>query len=460
MASKFDTKPLFPAALQRLRAVLSSPVAYTVIFLMAAGFTLLGREVHGALVFVLIISVYLTVFDDLISSMLPFLLICTFTLKCYDSFDTFIEYKWFALPAIAAVIFHFSYYRKRITLGENFTGICAVAVAVTLGGLFSISSEDYFRLVSLYYVFALGLGMVGGYLLVRASLEGRSVEESSKRFAIFMYLWGVFAMYMVYQFVFANSEVIAEINSIPDFQWSNNISTVLMFTLPFPFYFGLEKWWHMIPGYLMYIAIMLTGSRGGMLLGTAEILIITIYVIFASGKHLQRLIAVGVMAVATFVVINNTFGLSELLNFDSLKKPEEFVSSGEPRIILLRRSFEDFKSNILFGRGLGYQGNIDAYNPKKGALNFYHMMIPQIIGSMGLCGIVGYSWQFILRIRTLLRRINNYTVCLFISYLGVFMMSQVNPGEFVPLPYSLIAVTIFIIMEKQTPIYVNGTSID
>ncbi len=460
MTSKYDTISLFSAVLQGLRSALSSPIAYTVIFLMAAVFTLLGQEVYGALVFVFIISAYLIVFDDLISSMLPFLLTCTFTLKCYDSFDTFMAHKWLALPFIFAVIFHFTHYRKRISLGENFTGVCAVAVAVTLGGLFSISPEDYFRGISLYYVFALGFGMVCGYLLIRASLEGHSIEGSSRRFAIFMYLWGVFATYMVYQFVFANAEIIAETNSIPYLQWSNNISTVMMFALPFPFYFGLNRWWHMIPGYLMYGAIMLTGSRGGILFGTAEILIITIYVIFASRKHPPRLIAVGAIAVATFAMIKNPFGLFELLNLDALKKPEEFISSGEPRIILLKRSFEDFRSNVLFGRGLGYQGNVDAYDPKKGSLYFYHMMIPQIIGSMGLCGIIGYGWQFILRIRTLLRRINNYTVCLFISYLGVFMMSQVNPGEFVPLPYSLIAVTIFIIMEKQSLTQVNSVCED
>ncbi len=460
MTSKSDTRPLFSTVLQWLRTALSSPIAYAAIFTIAATFTFLGQEVYGALVFVIIISIYLAVFDDLISSMLPFLLICTFTLKCYDSFDTFMAYKWIAVPAVAAVIFHFAYYRKKITLGENFTGVCAVAVAVTLGGLFSISPSDYFRGISLYYVFALGIGMVAGYLIIRASLEGRPIDESSKRFTVFMYLWGVFAMYMVYQFIWANAEVIAETNSIPYFQWSNNISTVMMFSLPFPFYFGLKKWWHLIPGYLMYGAIMLTGSRGGMLFGTAEILIITVYVIFASRKHLPRIIVVGTMAVAALAMVKNWFGITDLLNFDALTKPEEFISSGEPRIILLKRSIEDFKSNILFGRGLGYQGNIDAYNPKKGSLYFYHMMIPQIIGSMGLCGIIGYGWQFILRIRTLLRRIDNYTVCLFISYLGVFMMSQVNPGEFVPLPYSLIAVTIFVIMEKQPRLSKKAAALD
>ena len=449
MSSKVNIKSFFEHFVSFVRRCLSSPWAYTLMLLVAACITWFGYEVKGAILFVFIISLYLIVFDDMITSMLPFFLICTFTLKCYDSFDTFMAYKWAAIPAIFAVIFHFAVYRKKITIGENFWGVCAVAVAVTLGGLFSISPEDYFRGISLYYVFALGIGMVLGYLIIRASLEGRPIEESSKRFSIFMYLWGAFAAYMVFQFIFANRAIVWETGVIPAFQWSNNISTVLMFAMPFPFYFALKNPIHLVPGYLMYVATMLTASRGGMLFGTIEILIISVYVIFATKKHLPRILVVATTAVSAFLIYKNIFGFADFLNITPLLHPDEIVDAGEARVTLLKRSIEDFKNNILFGQGLGYDGNVDAYNPKKGSLYFYHMMIPQIIGSMGLCGIVAYLTQFIGRVRSFWRRVNPYTGCLFISYLGVFMMSQVNPGEFVPLPYSLIAVTLFIIIENQ-----------
>jgi hypothetical protein len=35
------------------------------------------------------------------------------------------------------------------------------------------------------------------------------------------------------------------------------------------------------------------------------------------------------------------------------------------------------------------------------------------------------------------------------SYFGLFIMSQVNPGEFCPMPYTALAVTFFIAMEKD-----------
>ena len=444
-----DKRSHFERAVAPLRLHLSSPWTYAFILLFAAAITWMGVEVQGAVIFVYMIAIYLIVFDDLLSSMLPFLLLCTFTVKCYDSFDTFMPYFWHLIPAMAALVFHFVFYRKRLSVGESFAGICAVAVAVTLGGLFSISAKDYFRPISLYYVFALGIGMIIAYLLMRSSVTDRPIEETSERFGTFMYLWGVFATYMVLQFVLLNLDSLSQTGDMPYIQWSNNVATVLMLAMPFPFYYALKNPIHLVPGYLMYIATLLSTSRGGILFGTAEMIIITVYVIFASKRTLTRVLAMSVSVVAAAIMYKNLLGLADILNVSLLADPDALMDSGEARIILLKRSIEDFRSNVWFGRGLGYTGNTDAYAPKKGALYFYHMMIPQIIGSMGLCGIGGYLYQFIFRIRTVIRRITPYTLCLFISYLGLFMMSQVNPGEFVPIPYSLIAVSIFIIMENQ-----------
>ena len=76
------------------------------------------------------------------------------------------------------------------------------------------------------------------------------------------------------------------------------------------------------------------------------------------------------------------------------------------------------------------------------------MMIPQVIGSMGLCGILAYGFQIVTRIRTYLARIGSFSSVLLLSYFGVLLMSQVNPGEFCPLPYELLTVLLFILMER------------
>lgn len=82
------------------------------------------------------------------------------------------------------------------------------------------------------------------------------------------------------------------------------------------------------------------------------------------------------------------------------------------------------------------------------------MMIPQIVGSMGLLGIAAYSTQAVVQIRTavfaLRRRAEknkSAVITLLLSYLGLLMMSQLNPGLFCPLPYGLIGMLVFALID-------------
>ena len=80
---------------------------------------------------------------------------------------------------------------------------------------------------------------------------------------------------------------------------------------------------------------------------------------------------------------------------------------------------------------------------------WYHMMVPQIVGSMGLVGIAAFGFQIFGRLRLIFRRPDFWGLCLGISYLGILGMSQVNPGEFCPVPFELLTVLLFILQEKR-----------
>ena len=126
-----------------------------------------------------------------------------------------------------------------------------------------------------------------------------------------------------------------------------------------------------------------------------------------------------------------------------------FVSEGEARVKLLDRMISDFGKNPVFGVGIGYTGNSDIYNPVKGALNWYHMWFAQVVGGLGIVGITAYGYQLIDRLIIFFRNANLINLTFMLSYMGLFLMSQVNPGEFCPMPYTALAVTFFIIMEKN-----------
>ena len=85
------------------------------------------------------------------------------------------------------------------------------------------------------------------------------------------------------------------------------------------------------------------------------------------------------------------------------------------------------------------------------------MMIPQIIGSLGIVGVLGFGYQIYGRVRMILSRFSPFVLCLALSYVGVFLMSQVNPGELCPLPYELLVVFFFVLMESETRVPFRDT---
>ena len=102
----------------------------------------------------------------------------------------------------------------------------------------------------------------------------------------------------------------------------------------------------------------------------------------------------------------------------------------------------------MFGSGLANWNNRDIHPSKRGALCWYHSAPFQIIGSFGIVGVVCFTLRFVTRVWVIVSRVNHFTLTMAVSFLGVTMMSLVNPGEFCPLPYELITTMIFILLEK------------
>lgn len=460
------------AAILKLRKFFISRAFMWLTALFGAVFVSLGAEVAGTVFFVLLISLILVVCDDVMATTLPFLVLCISVLQCYNSFNVFIGYAWLAVPAVAAIVFHFIKYRRRIVIGKSFYGILAVAVAVTLGGVGSISAKDYFGGASLYYIAGLGVGMAICYILIKSQMYLERDYDLHEKFVDIMYIAGLFACFhmleiyaenyiylhnnfgMSFSDFFRDREVIGASweGAIPStggsamLQPGNNISTFIMLCMPFPVYRALKNnksIYHLATLFFMLGILYLSGSRSGFYLGIAEFAIcIIVYTIMAKG-------AVAKSVGWTLVGICTAAGVFAVEKFEVIDKIKSFISPNEVRYILVERSVEDFISSPVFGKGLGYKGNADLYSGKAGTMQWYHMMIPQVIGSMGAVGILAYGYQIIGRVWLTVKKFSPYVMTLGLSYFGMLLMTQVNPGEFCPLPYELMVVILFIMIENE-----------
>ena len=101
----------------------------------------------------------------------------------------------------------------------------------------------------------------------------------------------------------------------------------------------------------------------------------------------------------------------------------------------------------IFGIGLGNNLHEQVFIGVEGSMVFYHNMIAQIMGSMGLLGIVAYMKLISDRIHVLWSSRTPFTVCMRLSYLGMLLISMTNPGEFCPFPNAGMMVLLFTMAE-------------
>lgn len=430
------------ALLSFFRAFFNSFPFYIVETVLALVFVVLRQEVLGAVVFVMLLSVLLVVCDDILPTTLPFLLLCTFTTNCYNSYNTFIGYAIYAPIPICALLFHFLIYRKPMRFGASIWGLYAVGFAVTLGGVGDFTVGEYVR--GGYYMLGLGFGMIAAYYLMKSEFAVARKYDLKERFSWIMALLGILATamvlvgYLYFELGWKNGAYTRGFSS-------NNISTILMFAMPFGAYLGTRKRRrYMLLSALFYCGICLTHSRGGLLFGTIEFWVCCTYWSLYGRRKWVRFLSCAMINTAIMGLLWGT--LSDIVN-DGFLADGAIV--GSIRYDMIWEAVDNFIQRPFVGTGiLDDSISYGAFN-KAGTMTWYHMMIPQIVGSMGLIGVAAYGYQFYGRAKLVFAKRSRWSLCLGISYLGVFLMSQVNPGEFCPLPFGLLAVLLFILQERR-----------
>ena len=437
--------------IDRLRTFLNSNLFYVAQMIIAALFVVLGEEPLGVVFFVGLIAFIMLVCDDILPTLLPFLLVCTVATNCYDSFNLFIGYAIYAPIVVLCVVYHLVFYRKPVNdSGVSIFGIGAVSLAVCLGGIGGFTTEEYLQ--GFYYLFGLGLGMMCAYLIMRGQYFVYRSYDFKRKFAVIMTMIGLICIVIIICGYLRSEFKILETKeyhynnpNIPGFS-RNNICTMLMFAMPFPLYLATKKRcaWMAMWTPIMYAAIAISTSRGGLIFGGVEFGVCCLYWIFAGKmKWLRFLICLSAALLILVIFGEMIWDIIEnrLLSSNAIE--------GSERAKMIEQAFERFFKNPLFGSGILDDSIAYGQANKKGTMAWYHMMVPQIIGSMGLVGVFAYGYQFLGRCKLIFKRKTAWSLCLGLSYLGILLMSQVNPGEFCPLPFELFTVLLFILQEYR-----------
>lgn len=419
---------------------------FAILFAIAAAFMLFRRTVYGVATIGIIMALFWIFCEDILAGLLPFLLMAIMTVQNYRNLGIYFRDAWVVGLLAVALIIHLIIYAKPIRLGRSFVGLACVSVACALGGLGSITCEEYCNPTALYYTYGLGVGMLAMYVLFKSHVVYGRGPTPLKRLGRVLYVAGLFMAYAIYLFYYLREGVFDEGFAIPFISYRNYAATILLITMTIPCYYCIRSNVHILSILFMYFAIIMTGSRSGLFFG-AVLLLGCIAYLFKYNKKKRRIYFMVLMIGAIpFVIL--CFVLVEALFADRFVDGT-LIYWQASRIQFFERALKDFFTNPFFGTGLGYQGNADVFLGVPGSMVFYHNYVAQIIGSLGLCGVIAYAILVYDRLSILTKRFSARTATFIMGYVGILLMSMTNPGEFCPIPYELLVVIIFALIESE-----------
>ena len=390
-----------------------SKLYFPVCFLMLAVFMAAGLPVVGG-VLVMSTLIFLLLFcDDLLSILFPVVLLAMVGTEFYDELYSLLRFWWIGLLAAAAMLVHIGAYARAPRSGGCLHGMVAVSVATLLGGLGFISREEYFSPTALYYSLGLGVMMLLVYLLCRSEADRARDYDVAERMLQILYAGGLFTGFVVALFYARHMQEFLRDFATIYFKYRNFSATMLLIALPAAAYFAAHDRRHFLSVVFLYFMMLMTGSRSGLIFGTTMLLLCFAYVYHCNPERRAVYRRVGLISLVPAVAL-----LIALV----------------PRL---------FASRMVDGALISPDDSVE------GSIVWYHNLIAQILGSMGLVGVVGYGWLFYDRVRLLWRKRSRTTLAFALSYFAMLLISMTNPGMFCPMPNALLMVAMFVVVERQ-----------
>jgi hypothetical protein len=407
------------------------------------------QEMYAIYLVAILTAVGWVVCKDILPTFIAMMIIAMVPLARYGETGYFTNIYYVLIPIGIALIARLFIFRpKNFPLGEFFIPTLAVSIAITLGGLFHLSFRDYFSMPAIYYVAALGFGQLLINFILESNVE-KDVDHTIylSKMMVGVGIMGISMVAITYiknfQHLFGDIYLFAS-----NFQWGNNLSNNLLIAMPFTFYLACKKkkysLFYFVLGLLEYAAIVMGLSRGGTLFGTLVLPIAVVSVIICSKENRKKLALASAVFIACVVALVCAFLLPQIKSLVSGLG----VSSDEIRVLLYALAWKNFLKYPIFGAGLAYNPNV-YYLPQSMCIYWYHSTLFQVLGSLGLVGIIAYLIQSFYRGKALWNVKSRFNLFVLISILGFAGYSMVNVGYFVPLPNMAALLMIFIIVDRN-----------
>lgn len=347
---------------------------------------------------------------------------------------------------LLALVAHFVIYpvpAKQIKTGPLFVPLAAYSVIMLICGAGAMDAALFFKGLNVYYRLALGIGALITYFAVVNYLP-ESKEELIRALVaamLFAGILGIAEMTSVFGRSIASGQTMA-------IRYRNNISGLMLFTLPFPFYAAVKarkgRTAYFVLGLVLSAAIVLSSSRAALIVDTFITLLCVICCVLTARpvyRAVYSVLSVGVLAgVALFVGLNPEIADGVLGRLPDM--------GSDIRNEIWAFGMETFKKHPLLGAGLGEQGKY--YVPDTGAIFWYHNTFVQSLASTGIAGTAVMLALYGYKLKTLLGRPRLFNVFVFLSLLAYEGMALMHPFTFFPVPFVTVSMILYACVSGQS----------
>ena len=401
-------------------------------------------EIYGVVAIILFASIVLILRRDT-TPLIPIVMVVAMIFPHDVDPMNYASAFYFFIPLPIAFIVHFARFRVPIRLGKLFFPQVAVSVALLVGGIGAISGEMYVR--GLTYAILLGVAILFFYFLFYLyAYPPKNVDFKYWIANIFNFI-GIVIVCQVFTRFIQEPEVHGRVGSAVSIGWGvgNNFATVLLFTVAGTLYLAAKSKFsvvYLIIAVAQYVAIIIGWSRGATLFAAIILPLYLIALLVGSKGNRRNVVAGLVIVLAIFI------GAFIALHEQIIDLVEKVLAQGtgvSGRDKLYQEAIDVFMANPIFGAGVGFDG--DYYKLDIMPMYWFHSTLFQVIGSMGIIGIIAYAWYYFARYRVMVRKNCLFSAFMLIGMIGFEGYSMIDTGTFVPIPIMITVILTTMIME-------------
>lgn len=414
-------------------------------------------QLLGLLAISITASIIFIKFRD-VTPVIPLLFFVVLIFRDYSAMNNFLAYVFLAPAIISFIAKFFIYPVKNFKPGSLFVPLILVSYALFLGGFLSPLS-NYIN--GLPVMVTIGPTMLIIYCFFSAYVTPPENFCIKKYVCYLLILLGLTSFLHLLIYRLNMNEFKNNILGTVYLGWGNIncAATLILISMASCWYFiATEK--NIIPFFIilviLFIGVILSNSSGVLGICVA----FTPVLMFFTNKKItmtnRRIFKTILTTVCTLFILLICVSIAIFRHDNILDKILPFFSESQ-RTKLFKEAVELFAKYPIFGVGLGYDSGKTLTTTNLMLYNF-HSVFFHVLGTMGIVGIIAYSFYYFARFKILMQNDTCFSLFATITFIMFECYAFIDTAEFNAIPL-MSTMTVFLTIVELTNKKGNDTTL-